>query len=178
MDILKHPNRNYSASRIGQTILVTLALQCALAISAYAQVGTCIRPEPVCKVRSAVFAISAFDPLGSAARISDQHLVTSRHVIGAATVAELFLADGSTIKASVVPTDYTGDVVLLSAPDLPPGPDAAIGRGQHSVNAICCRCGYLQKTNSCLSAGQGHFPASEQRAIGPPSPFRAYATRQ
>ncbi|WP_282605311.1 serine protease [Pelagibius sp. Alg239-R121] len=92
------------------------------AVTASAQDQVCRQPEAVCAARDAVFAISAFDPVGSAVRIGETQLVTSRHTVADRKSVELFLTDGSTITAQVVPSDYKGDVILLSAPNLPPGP--------------------------------------------------------
>lgn len=87
-----------------------------------AQEANCRQVQPVCDARAAVFAISAFDPVGSAVRIGEDLLVTSRHIVADRTEVDLFLPDGSKISADVVPSDYAGDIVLLSAKDLPAGP--------------------------------------------------------
>lgn len=88
----------------------------------HAQGDDCRHPAPVCSTRDAVFAISAFDPLGSAVRIGPTQLVTARHVVADRSSVEVFLQDGSRIAAQVVPSDYKADIILLSAPELPPGP--------------------------------------------------------
>lgn len=93
-----------------------------LPLPASAQNDACRQPAAVCDARMAVFAVSAFEPVGSAVRISATRLVTSRHVVADRTTVELFLQDGTKIEAQVVPSDYKGDLILLSAPDLPPGP--------------------------------------------------------
>ncbi|WP_179954235.1 S1 family peptidase [Denitrobaculum tricleocarpae] len=93
-----------------------------LPAAAHAQDDDCRQPVAVCAARLAVFAISAFDPVGSAVRIGETQLVTARHVVADRQSAELFLQDGSKIEARVVPSDYKADIILLSAPDLPPGP--------------------------------------------------------
>lgn len=105
-----------------------------------AQEATCKQPQIVCEGRSAVFPISAFDPVGSAVRISDTVLVTSRHVVADETDIDVFLPDGKKIKAKPIPTDYKGDVILLSAPDLPAGPilvpaDTRIAATVHTIGA-------------------------------------------
>jgi len=79
----------------------------------------CTQPKPVCAARSAVFAISAFDPVGSATRIGDRILVTSRHVVADHAQIKLRLADQRTITARVIPSGYPGDLVLLESGDLP-----------------------------------------------------------
>lgn len=89
---------------------------------AVAQSDDCVQPAAVCAARVAVFAVSAFEPIASATRIGETQLVTSRHVVADRKVADLFLHDGTKIEAQVVPSDYKGDIILLSAPDLPPGP--------------------------------------------------------
>jgi len=82
----------------------------------------CAEPEPVCAGRSAVFAISAFDPLGSATRIGERILVTSRHVVADRADVKLRLADGRTVSGRVVPSGYSGDLVLIETGELPEGP--------------------------------------------------------
>lgn len=102
-----------------------LAVLIVLSAAAEAESDTCKQPEPVCDTRAAVFAVSSFDPIGSAVRISETRLVTARHVVADEQVATLFLADGQPIEVKVVPTDYPGDLVLLESADLPPGPSLA-----------------------------------------------------
>lgn len=98
--------------------MAALALA-ALATAAPAQ--DCAAPRPVCDARAAVFAVSAFDPYGSAVRIGGDLLVTNRHIVADMAEAELRLADGGKVRARVVPTAFAGDLILLQA-KLPPGP--------------------------------------------------------
>ncbi|MDJ0895648.1 MAG: trypsin-like peptidase domain-containing protein [Alphaproteobacteria bacterium] len=111
-------------ARAGRTLpALMLALLVALpAPRATAQGDACAQPAPVCDARDAVFAVSSFDPIGSAVRIGETRLVTSRHVVADEKAATLFLANGQPITAEVVATDYPGDLVLLESADLPPGP--------------------------------------------------------
>lgn len=90
--------------------------------SADAQGDVCTQPQPVCEAKEAVFAISSFDPIGSAVRISETRLVTSRHIVADEETARLFLPSGQPLKATIVPTDYPADLILIDVPDLPPGP--------------------------------------------------------
>ncbi len=94
---------------------------------AWAQSDACERPEPVCEARAAVFAVSSFDPVGSAVRIGPTRLVTARHVVADAPSATVYLADGRAIEAQVVPSDYPGDLILLESDALPPGPSLVPG---------------------------------------------------
>ena len=111
-------------ARAGRTLpALMLALLVALpAPQVTAQGDACAQPAPVCDARDAVFAVSSFDPIGSAVRIGETRLVTSRHVVADEKAATLFLANGQPITAEVVATDYPGDLVLLESADLPPGP--------------------------------------------------------
>jgi len=93
-----------------------------LPAAAGAQDDSCARPQPVCDARAAVFAISGFDPVGSAVRLGETRLVTARHVVADMRTVRVFLADGSPLRATVVLTDYPGDLVLLEVAGLPPGP--------------------------------------------------------
>lgn len=102
--------------------LLALAFITLAAPAAEAQGDVCAQPQPVCEAREAVFAISAFDPLGSAVRIGETRLVTARHVVADEAKVTLFLPDGTPLEVAVVPSDYAGDLILLESADLPPGP--------------------------------------------------------
>ncbi len=99
-----------------------LAFLAVTAARAQDESADCAQPQPVCEARAAVFAVSAFDPVGSAVRIGETRLVTARHVVADDQVATLFLPDGRPLQARVVASDYPGDLVLLESADLPPGP--------------------------------------------------------
>ena len=123
MTISLHPIR--STARLRSWLVAALSCLVALVTplaSAQAQSDSCAQPEPVCDARAAVFAVSSFDPIGSAVRIDETRLVTARHVVADERTVTLFLADGQPIEAEVVPSDYPGDLVLLEAADLPSGP--------------------------------------------------------
>ncbi len=62
-------------------LLLALLLAVLPIAAARAQSDACEQPLPVCDVRAAVFAISSFDPIGSAVRIGPTRLVTARHVV-------------------------------------------------------------------------------------------------
>ena len=78
----------------------------------------CPHPEPVCRLRQAVFPVSSFDPAGSATRIGPDLLVTNRHVVGPLREATVFTPDGPR-PAKLVPSAYPGDLVLLQVDGLP-----------------------------------------------------------
>ena len=109
------------ALRLAGAALLLFALALA-APAAHAQADACAQPQPVCDAREAVFAVSAFDPIGSAVRIGETRLVTARHVIADEAQVTLFLSDGTPLQAEVVPSDYPGDLILLESAGLPPGP--------------------------------------------------------
>lgn len=102
--------------------LLSLLALLSAPLTTMAQSDACAQPQPVCEARDAVFAISAFDPIGSAVRLDATRLVTARHVVADEEEVTLFLADGTPLKAIPLPSDYPGDLVLLEAADLPPGP--------------------------------------------------------
>ena len=108
-------------SRLAGAALLLFVFALAAPV-ARAQNDSCAQPRPVCDAREAVFAISAFDPIGSAVRIGETRLVTARHVVADEAQVTLFLPDGTPLQATAVPSDYPGDLMLLEAPDLPPGP--------------------------------------------------------
>ncbi len=99
-----------------------LTLNLGYSIPASAQAAGCTAPKPVCAARAAVFGISSFEPLGSAVRIGPGLLVTNRHVVADQLGAKVFLAGSKELKATVVPTRYRGDLVLLKVENLPAGP--------------------------------------------------------
>ncbi|MGF1594469.1 MAG: trypsin-like peptidase domain-containing protein [Kiloniellaceae bacterium] len=108
---------------VPQRTAAVLALAVLFAApAARAQSDSCAQPQPVCETREAVFAISAFDPIGSAVRLDETRLVTARHVVADEAEVTLFLPDGTPLTATPLPSDYPGDLILLEAPDLPPGP--------------------------------------------------------
>lgn len=103
-------------------LLLGLAFLAVPVSTAEGQGDGCPQPRPVCEARAAVFAVSAFDPIGSAVRVGETRLVTARHVVADEPEVTLFLPDGSPITAKALATDYPGDLILLETADLPPGP--------------------------------------------------------
>ena len=78
----------------------------------------CPHPAPVCRARQAVFPITSFDPVASATRIGPSLLVTNRHAIADRLNAAVHTPEG-TRTASVIPSAYLGDLVLLAVQGLP-----------------------------------------------------------
>ena len=105
-----------------RALFLALPLLALSAPAAQGQSAACEQPRPVCEARAAVFAVSSFDPIGSAVRIGETRLVTARHVVADEQSVTVFLADGRPIDAQVVATDYPGDLIVLEAAGLPPGP--------------------------------------------------------
>lgn len=104
--------------------IIALSLLCgtfALPADAPAQ-QTCRQPEPVCGVRDAVFLLSSFEPFASAVRLSETRLVTNRHAVADRETVRLTATDGRQVVGTVVPTAYDGDLVLIEAEGLGPGP--------------------------------------------------------
>ncbi len=106
--------------RISFRISSFLILLLALPLPGLAE-DACRQSAKVCDARSAVFRISAFDPVGSAVRIGDDLLVTSRHVVADRETVDLYLPDGGKLTARVLPTAYKGDIILLLAEGLAEG---------------------------------------------------------
>jgi hypothetical protein len=98
--------------RFALIFLILFGLACAPAGAQRAAPG-CKAPTAVCQVSARVFAISSFDPVGSAVLIEPGLLVTNRHVVADNPRAQVFMSDGSQRIADVVPTSYPGDLVLL-----------------------------------------------------------------
>jgi hypothetical protein len=118
---LRSRRTGFTIAALGLAILGTAVL----GAPASAQSDACTQPQPVCEARAAVFAVSSFDPVGSAVRLTPTRLVTARHVVADAPSASLILADGQVVEARVVPSDYPGDLILLESDALPPGPSLA-----------------------------------------------------
>ena len=78
----------------------------------------CPHPAEVCRLRQAVFPVSAFDPVGSATRIGPDLLVTNRHVLGNLRTATVHTPDGP-MQAELIPSAYRGDLVLLKVEGMP-----------------------------------------------------------
>ncbi|MCP4329438.1 MAG: hypothetical protein GY791_13490 [Alphaproteobacteria bacterium] len=105
-----------------RAVLPGLAIAVATWAGAAAAETSCRAPDPVCAARLAVFAVTAFDPLGSAVRIGEDLLVTSRHVVADRETAVITTPDGGILEGKVVPSAYGGDLALLRADGLGPGP--------------------------------------------------------
>ena len=87
-------------SSVTSSLLRFIPVLCMLVVprpDALAQGDSCPQPAPVCDARDAVFAVSAFDPVGSAVRIGPERLVTARHIVADRKTATLFLPDGRPI---------------------------------------------------------------------------------
>jgi len=112
-----------SASVAGVSLCAVLALA-----SAGEAREACQAPQPVCAARGAVFAISAFDPVGSAVRIAPGLLVTNRHIVADRLKVQIQLPDGSKRDGEVIPTSFLGDLILVRA-KLPDGPVLKPGAG-------------------------------------------------
>ena len=108
--------------RKGRQRVVTLSLDTTpaptKAVDVPATNRDCPHPEPVCRVRQAVFPISSFDPNASATRIGPTLLVTNRHAVGDRPDAVVHTPDGPR-SARVIPSAYSGDLVLLEVAELP-----------------------------------------------------------
>ena len=108
--------------RNGRQRVVALSFEVAPALPEVADTpesrGDCPHPQPVCRVRQAVFPIASFDPIASATRIGPTLLVTNRHVVADRPDAVVHTPDGPR-SARVVPSAYLGDLALLEVPGLP-----------------------------------------------------------
>lgn len=122
--------KNFTLPRAvtGKGVVRAIGLVAVLlgAVPVEGSAADCDQPEKICSIRESVFALTAFDPLASAVRVGASELVTSRHAIADEEVVTVFTHDGSPLRATVLPTDYVADVILLSVPDLPPGPHLEI----------------------------------------------------
>ncbi|WP_428525711.1 trypsin-like peptidase domain-containing protein [Roseibium sp.] len=122
--ILPHTTDQISVTlrRSGETKTVSLSFaketEQVASQSETVQDPDCPHPEDVCQMRQIVFPVSSFDPVGSATRIADDLLVTNRHVVGNSKTATVHTPSGPK-TASVVPSGYRGDLVLLQMEGLP-----------------------------------------------------------
>lgn len=84
-----------------------------LSSSNLAHAQACNAPKPVCAAADKVFAISGFEPIGSAVALGDAILVTNRHMVVDLDKITVVLSNGDRETATVIPTDYAGDLILL-----------------------------------------------------------------
>ena len=84
--------------------------------------ASCMAAIKVCAAKAGVFAIQSFHPAASATRIGADILVTNRHVVANQPVARVVAPNGVRLNATVVPSSYPGDLIMLRVQDLPPGP--------------------------------------------------------
>ena len=94
-------------------LLMWLAVSVAIGWPSIVTAQACDAPEPVCAAADNVFAISGFEPIGSAVAIGNGMLVTNRHMVADLASVTLVQLDGTRSTANVIPTDYDGDLVLL-----------------------------------------------------------------
>jgi len=102
---------------LGARYLAALLLVIASPLPAAAE-APCAAPKPVCEAATHVYAIASFDPLASAVLIETGLLVTNRHAVADNARAEVMLPNGGKLVASVVPSAYAGDLILLRAPEI------------------------------------------------------------
>jgi hypothetical protein len=102
---------------VGVRFFAMLLVVAATSLPAAADVP-CAAPQPVCEAATHVYAISSFDPLASAVLIETGLLVTNRHAVADNARAEVMLPDGKNLVATVVPSAYAGDLILLRAPEI------------------------------------------------------------
>jgi hypothetical protein len=111
-----------AARRASAAAPVAAFLAGLLSLSPAAAEDACSAPAAVCATRAAVFPVASFDPFGSAVRVGEDLLVTTRHVVADRPGAVVTGRGGAILDATVVPTGYDGDLVLLRADGLDPGP--------------------------------------------------------
>ena len=93
-------------------------------VTSETRMAGCQAPDPICSASANVFRISSFDPIGSAVMIGPELLITNRHVVADHINASVYMPNGRIVQASVIPTSYSGDLVLLNL------------KGLGSVNAL------------------------------------------
>ncbi|MGI9401289.1 MAG: S1C family serine protease, partial [Rhizobiaceae bacterium] len=114
-------NVEVSLQRDGQAVTVSLPLdseEVESVAAATQDVEDCGYPAPVCLLRQAVFPVSSYDPVASGTRIGPNLIVTNRHVVGDRKDAIVHTPDGPR-NAKVIPSAYSGDLVLLEVDGLP-----------------------------------------------------------
>lgn len=89
-----------------------------LSASPAAAQSSCDAPAPVCDAQARVLMMSGYEPVGSAVILDDGLLVTNRHMVADNGAVEVRKPDGKTVWAKPVPTDYAGDLILLSSPEI------------------------------------------------------------
>lgn len=90
----------------------------ALSAALPAAAAECTAPPAVCAVAADVVGISSFEPVGSAVIISDGVLVTNRHMLADNAAAEVTVDGGARVVATLRPSAYPGDLVILDLPSM------------------------------------------------------------
>ena len=103
-------------------VSVMLTAWTAAILAAPPAKAACAAPEPVCATKAGVFAVQSFHPAATATRIGPDLLVTNCHVVANQTRAQIVAPNGARLDATVVPSSYPGDLIMLRVPDLLPGP--------------------------------------------------------
>ncbi|HBC06306.1 MAG TPA: hypothetical protein DC046_01845, partial [Rhodospirillaceae bacterium] len=105
--------QGFQMIRFALIFLTVLAVACPPAQAQRPAPG-CKAPTAVCQASARVFAISSYDPVGSAVLIEPGLLITNRHVVADNSRAQVFMSDGSQRIADVVPTSYPGDLIRFA----------------------------------------------------------------
>lgn len=150
--------------RFGALIAALVIFGAAIAPPALAK-DDCRQPAQICETRSAVFRISAFDPVGSAVRIGPDLLVTSRHVVAHQEMVDLFLRDGSKLSAKVLPTAYEGDIILLQTDGLGEGAQLKFGKVAKGGNVYTVGADVSRRRIRAYRPGKVRFLPAEGKPL-------------
>jgi hypothetical protein len=123
-----HPKRCRRRHGYGAVALRCLMI-CAVVLFLWvgrAAAVVCDGPVQVCEFGRYVFGLEIDGVLRSAVYVEPGLVVTNRHVVLHRKSANLISSDGETLSAKLLPTDYPGDLVLLTVEGL----DLGSARGQ------------------------------------------------
>ena len=89
---------------------------------------TCKAPDSVCAASSRVFRISSFDPLASAVAIGPNLFITNRHAVADEKKLIIFIPDQGPVEATIIPTSYSGDLILFQTDNLETPPPLTLAQ--------------------------------------------------
>ena len=90
-------------------------------------------------------------------RIGPKRLITSRHIVADRKTVDLFLPDGTKLNATVQPSGYAGDAIMLTAEGLPQGPHLSVASAQKDAPVFTVGADISKRRIRAYAPGQIHL---------------------